>query len=69
MLSEESHQGIKVLGNINVDLPRRIASKDSEVVHLTPIEFRFLLYWLKIQEGLSHKNNYSKKVWTIIFRK
>jgi len=63
MLSEDSHQGIYTFGNINVDLPRRIVSKDSEVVHLTPIEFRLFTVLVKNAGRVVTQKQLLKEVW------
>ena len=63
MLSEDSHQGAYAFGNINVDLPRRIVSKDSEVVHLTPIEFRLITVLVKNAGRVVTQKQLLKEVW------
>ncbi|HPH06687.1 MAG TPA: response regulator [Methylotenera sp.] len=63
MLSEDSHQGKYDFGNINVDLPRRIVSKDSEVVHLTPIEFRLFSVLVKNAGRVVTQKQLLKEVW------
>lgn len=63
MLSEDSHQGAYAFGNINVDLPRRIVSKDSEVVHLTPIEFRLFTVLVKNAGRVVTQKQLLKEVW------
>jgi two-component system KDP operon response regulator KdpE len=63
MLGEDSHQGIYDFGNLNVDLHRRLVSKDSQAVHLTPIEFRLFTELVKNAGRVVTQKQLLKEVW------
>jgi two-component system KDP operon response regulator KdpE len=63
MLGEDSHQGIYDFGNLNVDLHRRLVSKDSQAVHLTPIEFRLFTELVKNAGRVVTHKQLLKVVW------
>jgi two-component system KDP operon response regulator KdpE len=63
MLGEDSHQGIYDFGNLNVDLHRRLVSKDSQSVHLTPIEFRLFTVLVKNAGRVVTQKQLLKDVW------
>jgi two-component system KDP operon response regulator KdpE len=63
MLGEENHQGVYDFGNINVDLPRRLVSKGSQAVHLTPIEFRLFTELVKNAGRVVTQKQLLKDVW------
>ena len=63
MLGEDSHQGIYDFGNLNVDLHRRLVSKDSQAVHLTPIEFRLFTVLVKNAGRVVTQKQLLKDVW------
>lgn len=63
MLGEISQQGVYDFGDINVDLPRRLVSKASQVVHLTPIEFRLFTELVKNAGRVVTQKQLLKEVW------
>jgi two-component system KDP operon response regulator KdpE len=63
MLGEKSQQGVYDFGDINVDLPRRLVSKASQVVHLTPIEFRLFTELVKNAGRVVTQKQLLKEVW------
>jgi two-component system KDP operon response regulator KdpE len=63
MLGEDSHQGIYDFGNLNVDLHRRLVSKDSQAIHLTPIEFRLFTELVKNAGRVVTQKQLLKEVW------
>lgn len=63
MLGEKSQQGVYDFGDINVDLPRRLVSKASLAVHLTPIEFRLFTELVKNAGRVVTQKQLLKEVW------
>jgi len=63
MLGEESYRGVYDFGDINVDLPRRLVSKASQTVHLTPIEFRLFTALVKNAGRVVTQKQLLKEVW------
>lgn len=63
MLSDVSHEGIHVFGNIVVDLPKRMILKNSQTVHLTPIEFRLFIELVKNAGRVVTQRQLLKEVW------
>lgn len=63
MLGEVSQQGIYVFGNIGVDLPKRLISKNAQAVHLTPIEFRLFTELVKNAGRVVTQRQLLKEVW------
>lgn len=63
MLGEVSQQGIYVFGNISVDLPKRLISKNAQAVHLTPIEFRLFTELVKNAGRVVTQRQLLKEVW------
>jgi two-component system KDP operon response regulator KdpE len=63
MLGELNQQGIYLFGNINVDLPKRLISKNSQLVHLTPIEYRLFTELVKNVGRVVTHRQLLKEVW------
>lgn len=63
MLSEVSSEGLYVFGDISIDLPKRLISKASKPVHLTPIEFRLLTELVKNAGRVVTQKQLLKEVW------
>ncbi|WP_047533444.1 two-component system response regulator KdpE [Methylotenera sp. N17] len=63
MVGEVSHHGIYDFGNINVDLPKRLVTKNNQLVHLTPIEFRLFSELIKNAGRVVTQRQLLKEVW------
>lgn len=63
MVGEVSHHGIFDFGNIHVDLPKRLVSKNAQLVHLTPIEFRLFSELIKNAGRVVTQRQLLKEVW------
>lgn len=63
MLGEPSQQGLYTFGNINVDLPKRLVSKNADIVHLTPIEFRLFTELVKNAGRVVTQKQLLREVW------
>ena len=63
MVGEVSHDGIYHFGDISVDLPKRLVSKASQAVHLTPIEFRLFTELVKNAGRVVTQRQLLKDVW------
>jgi len=63
MLGEVSNQGAHVFGNIVVDLSKRLVLKNSQTVHLTPIEFRLFTELVKNAGRVVTQRQLLKEVW------
>jgi two-component system KDP operon response regulator KdpE len=63
MLGELNQQGMYLFGNISVDLPKRIISKNLQPVHLTPIEYRLFTELVKNVGRVVTHRQLLKEVW------
>lgn len=63
MVGEVSHHGVYDFGNIHVDLPKRLVSKNAQLVHLTPIEFRLFSELVKNAGRVVTQRQLLKEVW------
>lgn len=63
MISEVSQHGIYEFGNIHVDLPKRLISKNAQTIHLTPIEFRLFTELVKNAGRVVTQRQLLKEVW------
>lgn len=63
MLGDVNQQGIYVFGNINVDLPKRLVSRNGQIIHLTPIEFRLFTELVKNAGRVVTQRQLLKEVW------
>ena len=63
MVGEVIHHGVYDFGNIHVDLPKRLVSKNAQLVHLTPIEFRLFSELVKNAGRVVTQRQLLKEVW------
>ena len=63
MLGEVSQQGGYIFGSINIDLSKRLVSKNGQPVHLTPIEFRLFTELVKNAGRVVTQRQLLKEVW------
>ena len=63
MMGDETNQGVYTFGEITVDLPKRLISKDLQPVHLTPIEFRLFSVLVKNAGRVVTQRQLLKEVW------
>jgi two-component system KDP operon response regulator KdpE len=62
-LAPASTEPLLQFGAVTVDLARRVVERDHEPVHLTPIEYRLLIYLLAQSERVLTHQQLLKAVW------
>jgi len=59
----ESEETIVRFGNVSVDLPNRLVTRDGTAVHMTPVEFRLLTHLVAHQGKVLTHRQLLREVW------